>query len=153
MISIRLAQNEQAGICRDSSTRFVFMQSSGVGENPTSSDQGGSKNPPDASCAANCLDAQGGYSIPPDLQRTDSNLFLISRYDFSLSAASASGCEHFTPCVQASCVFTSGSDYVTPCRHCPLQGVNTSHPAANRGGTVPLLLSGMDYSTFVIRPF
>ena len=28
-------------------------------------------NLPDASCAATCLDAQGGYSIPPDLQRTD----------------------------------------------------------------------------------
>lgn len=101
------------------------MQSSGVGENPTSFDQGGSKNLPDASCAATCLDAQEGYRIPPDLQRTDSNRFLISRYDFSLSAASASGCEHFTPCVQASCVFTSGSDNVTPCRHCPHQGVNS----------------------------
>ena len=143
MISIRLAQNEQAGICRDSSTRFNFVQSSGVGENPTSSDQGGSKNLPDAPCAATCLDAQEGYSIPPDLQRTDSNRFLISRYDFSLSAASASGCEHFTPCVQASCVFTSGSDNVTPCRHCPHQGVNSSLPVANRGGTVPLLLSGI----------
>lgn len=119
------------------------MQSSGVGENPTSSDQGGSKNLPDAPCAATCLDAQERYSIPPDLQRADSNLFLISRYDFSLSAASASGCEHFTPCVPASCVFTSGSDNVTPCRHCPHQGVNSSPPVAIRRGTVPLLLSGM----------
>ena len=108
------------------------MQSTGVGENPTSSDQGGSKNLPDAPCAATCLDAQEGYSIPPDLQRTDSNRFLISRYDFSLSAASASGCEHFTPCVQASSVFTSGSDNVTPCSHCPHQGVNSSPPVANR---------------------
>ena len=78
------------------------MQSSGVGENPTSSDQGGSKNPPDAPCAATCLDAQGGYSIPPDLQRTDSTRFLISRYDFLRSC----------------------------CLPRPLQGVNTSHPAS-----------------------
>ena len=79
------------------------------------------------------------------------HLFLISRYDFSLSAASASGCEHFTPCVQASCVFTSGSDNVTPCRHCPHQGVNSSPPVANRGGTVPLLLSGMELFLYLWR--
>ena len=109
--------------------------------------QGGSKNPPDASCAATCLDAQEGYSIPPDLQRTDSNRFLISRYAFSQSAASASGCEHFTPCVQASCVFTSGSDNVTPCRHCPHQGVNSSLPVANRGGdsSLPVVRNGLFY--------
>ena len=132
MISIRLAQNEQAGICRDSSTRLVFLQSSGVGENPHHFRQGGSKNPPDAPCAATCLDAQEGYNIPPDLQRTDSTRFLISRYDFLRSC----------------------------CPPRPLQGVNTSHPASkhrafshqgvpmsppavNRRGTVPPLLSGI----------
>ena len=92
-------------------------------------DQGGSTNLPDAPCAATCLDAQG-------VVHTDSNRFLILRYDSSLSAASASGCEHFTPCIQASRVFRSGGEL----------------PVANRRGTVPLLLSEMDCSTSGTRP-
>ena len=135
MISIRLAQNEQAGICRDSSTRFVFMQSSGVGEYPTSSDQGGSKNLPDASCAATCLDAQGGYSIPPDLQRTDSTRFLISRYDFLRSC-----------CPPRPLQGVNTSHPASKHRAFSHQGVNSSLPVANRGRTVPLLLSGKAHS-------
>lgn len=93
---------------------------------------GRSKNLPDAPCAATCLDAQGESGGV----HTDSNRFLILRYDSSLSAASASGCEHFTPCVPASCVFRSGGEL----------------PVANRRGTVPLLLSEMDCSTSGTRP-
>ena len=75
---------------------------------------------------------RGGYSIPPDLQRTDSTRFLISRYDFLRSC-----------CPPRPLQGVNTSHPASKHRAFSHQGVNSSPPVANRGGTVPPLSSGI----------